>query len=257
MDLQKYGPWALVIGGSDGTGEAFSRKLAAEGFKVVIAARRSGPLNALAEDLRAKGAEVRTVSVDLTKTDALEHLRAVTDDIDVGLVIYNAGVVGLPNDFIKQEAEQYRGYITLNVINQAEVSHHYGRLMADRGRGGIILVGSTSSVMGSPELAIYTGVKAFSRIFSEGLWLEMEKYGVDVLHHALGFTETPTIKGLELDTTYAQSPDAAAQEGLDNIANGPLWIAGGQANIDNVILRSQIPNRAAGLRATVIKVRED
>jgi short-subunit dehydrogenase len=256
MDLKKYGRWALVIGGSDGTGEAFSRKLAAEGFGVVIAARRPGPLNALADDLRAKGAEVRAVSVDLTRPDALQQIRAITDDLEIGLVIYNAGVVGGPNDFIKQDPEQFRSYITLNVTNQAEVAHHFGGRMADRGRGGIILVGSTSSVMGSPELAVYTGVKAFSRIFTEGLWLEMEKYGVDVLHLALGFTDTPTIQNLGLDTTYAQSPDAAAQEGLDNIANGPLWIAGGKANVDGVAARSRLEDRAQAVRASVVKVRE-
>jgi short-subunit dehydrogenase len=256
MDLKKYGPWVLVIGGSDGTGEAFSRKLAAEGFRVVIAARRPGPLNALADDLRAKGAEVRALSVDLTRADALQQIRAVTDDLEIGLVIYNAGVVGGPNDFIKQDPEQFRSYITLNVTNQAEVAHHFGGRMADRGRGGIILVGSTSSVMGSPELAVYTGVKAFSRIFTEGFWLEMEKYGVDVLHLALGFTDTPTIQNLGLDTTFAQSPDAAAQEGLDNIAGGPLWIAGGKANIESVSMRSRLEDRAQAVRASVVKVRE-
>ena len=253
MDLRKYGPWALVVGGSDGVGESFVRKLAAQGFKLVICARRPGPLNALAEDLRAQGAEVRTLSVDMTKPDALQQTRAVTDDIEIGLLIYNAGVVGGPADFVKQEPEQFRSYVGLNVLGQAEFSHHFGGLMCERGRGGIMLVGSNGSYMGSPGLAIYCGVKAFSRIFSEGLWLECEKYGVDVLHYCLGFVATPTIERLGLDTTYAQSPDSAAQEGLDNIANGPIWIGGGQANVESVIARSRVPDRAEAVRASVIQ----
>jgi short-subunit dehydrogenase len=252
MDVKKYGPWALIVGGSNGTGEAFARKLAAQGFKVVITARRTGPLEALAQDLRSQGAEVRTVSVDMTKPDALAKTRAVTDDIEVGLLIYNAGVVGGPDDFIKQDPEQYRGYVGLNVLGQADFAHHYGGLMCGRGRGGIIMVGSSASYMGSPGLTVYCGVKAFSRIFTEGLWFESEKYGVDVLHLALGFTDTPTIQQLGLDTKYAQSPDAAAQEGLDNIANGPVWIAGGPGNVQRAANASKLTDRAENVRASVI-----
>jgi short-subunit dehydrogenase len=252
MDLNKYGPWAVVIGGSDGLGASFVRKLAADGFKLVIIARRPGPLNELADELRAQGAEVRTLSVDMTREDALERARTVTDDIEVGLLIYNAGVVGPPDDFINQKSEQYRGYITLNVINQAEFSHHYGSLMSERRRGGIMLVGSTGSFMGSPKLVTYCGVKAFSRIFSEGLWIELEKHGVDVLHYCLGFTDTPTIRALGLDTTHAESPDSAAQNGLDNIANGPLLIAGGQAGLELCIERSDLMNRGETVRVSAL-----
>lgn len=51
MDLEKYGPWALVVGGSEGIGESYARKLAAQGFNLVLTARKTGPLQALAEDL--------------------------------------------------------------------------------------------------------------------------------------------------------------------------------------------------------------
>ena len=57
MDVKKYGPWALVIGGSEGVGAAFARKLAAGGFKLVLIARKLGPLEAVAAELRASGAE--------------------------------------------------------------------------------------------------------------------------------------------------------------------------------------------------------
>lgn len=251
MDPKKYGPWALVIGGSDGTGESFVRKLAAQGLNMVIVSRRPGPLNALAEDLRAQGAEVRTASVDMTEPDALDQVRKVTDDIEVGLLIYNAGVVVVPSDFIKQDPEHYRRNIALNVTGHVEFSHHYGRLMCTRGRGGIILVGSNGSFMSSPGLpAIYCGVKAFSRIFSEGIWHEMEKHGVDVLHFCLDFTGTPTNQKQGIDITHAQSPDSAAQQALDNIANGPILIAGGPAQFEGAAQRSLLPGRAEAVRAS-------
>jgi len=67
MDVNKYGPWALVIGGSEGVGVAFARKLATAGFKLVLVARKPGPLEEAATELRASGAEVRVLSVDLRR----------------------------------------------------------------------------------------------------------------------------------------------------------------------------------------------
>ncbi|MFA5885469.1 MAG: SDR family NAD(P)-dependent oxidoreductase, partial [Acidimicrobiia bacterium] len=62
----RYGPWALVLGGSEGIGECFAHRIAAEGVNVVLVARRSEPLEATAAAVRAAHrVEVRTVSVDL------------------------------------------------------------------------------------------------------------------------------------------------------------------------------------------------
>ncbi len=254
MDVQKYGPWALIVGGSEGVGESFARKLAAQGFKLVLAARKPAPLNTLAESLRAHGAEVRVLSMDLTNPSALQHMRAVTDDIEVGLLVYNAGVVATHGDFVKQDPEMHRSLVAINVLGQTEFSHHYGGLMYERGRGGIILVGSMGSYIGSPNLSVYCGVKAFSRIFSEGLWFESEKHGVDVLHICIGFTATPSLARLGIDTSHAGSPDNVAQEALDNIANGPVWLVGGEATRQRALAYSRVDDRAQAVRASVIQI---
>src|SRR3954453_19804677 len=101
MDLNKYGPWALVIGGSEGVGAAFARQLAADGFKLVLVARKPGPLEELAAELRGKGAEVRVLSADLSKSDVLDRVRTVTDDIEIGLLVYNAGANNTRGNFIE------------------------------------------------------------------------------------------------------------------------------------------------------------
>jgi short-subunit dehydrogenase len=254
MDLQKYGPWALIVGGSEGLGASFARKLAADGFNLVLTARKTGPLDALAEELRAAGAEVRTLSMDLTRPGALQAVRGVTDDIEVGLLIYNAGVVGSHGDFVGQDPEVHRSLVAINVQGQLDFSHHYCALMCERGRGGVILVGSRASYIGSWNLAVYCGVKGFSRIFSEGLWLESQKYGVDVLHLCIGFTATPSLERIGVDTTGAASPDDVAQEGLDNIANGPVWLPGGPAAYETAVAHSRVDNRAETVRASVIQI---
>lgn len=249
MDLAKYGPWALIVGGSEGVGAAFARKLAADGFKLVLTARKTGPLEELAAELRAKGAEVRILSADLTKHGVLDQVRKVTDDVEVGLLVYNAGANSVRGDFVELPAEVTDAIIAMNVLGHASFARHYGALMCQRGHGGMILTGSQGGYVGSSQIAAYAAAKSFCRTFAEGLWLECGRRGVDVLHLNIGFTATPAMARLGIDISNAQDPEEVAQEGLDNIANGPVWIAGGEANVERARIRSAVDNRAEIVRA--------
>ena len=257
MDVKKYGPWALVIGGSEGVGAAFARKLAAAGFKLVLVARKPGPLEDVAAELRAGGAEVRVLAADLSQPDVLERVRSVTDDIEVGLLIYNAGANNTRGKFVELPKEVTQSVITINVLGQADFSRHYGALMCKRARGGIILAGSLSGYMGSPTLAAYTASKAFSRIFTEALWAECKPFGVDVLHLNIGFTATPAMARLGIDISVAEAPEKVAQEGLDNIANGPLWIVSTKGNIERARQISGVDGRAQLVRSFAIPPRDE
>jgi short-subunit dehydrogenase len=256
LNLEKYGPWALVIGGSEGVGAAFARKLAASGFKLVLIARKLGPLEELRDELRGGGAEVRIGSVDMSKHDAIDRVRELTDDIDVGLLVYNAGANNIRGNFVELDPEIYRSVIGVTVIGQSEFAHHYGALMQQRGRGGIILAGSLSGYMGSPTLAPYTAAKAFSRVFTEALWAECAPMGIDVLHLNVGFTATPAMARLGMDLSAATAPEVVAQEGLDNIANGPIWVAGGEGNWERARQRSVVDGRGDAIRAFATPRRE-
>jgi uncharacterized protein len=257
MDLAKYGPWALITGGSEGVGASFARFLAADGFKLVLVARKQAPLDELAAELRAKGAEVRTASVDLSQPDALDKARAVTDGIEIGLLIYNAGANSIRGRFIELPKEVTQAVIGVNVLGQVDFTRHYGALMAKRGRGGIILTGSLGGYLGSPTLAAYTAAKSFSRIFTEALWAECAPLGIDVLHLNIGFTATPAMARLNMPVNMAESPDNVAREGLENIANGPVWIVSTPGNMERVRLISVQDDRAALVRAHAIAPRED
>lgn len=248
MDPQHYGPWALIIGGSEGVGAGFARKLAADGFNLVLVARKPEPLELLAGELRSSGAEVRIASVDMSKPDAVDQIRKSTDDIEVGLLIYNAGANNTRGAFVELDPAVYRSVIGVNVIGQTECARHYGGLMRARGRGGVILTGSMAGYMGAPSLASYCAAKAFSRIFSEALWIECQPFGVDVLHLVIGFTATPAMERLGYDLTHAQAPEEVAQEGLDNLTNGPVWIAGGDANVQRAIDRCRVHDRGEAIR---------
>ncbi|MCT2399636.1 SDR family NAD(P)-dependent oxidoreductase [Novosphingobium mangrovi (ex Huang et al. 2023)] len=257
MDLERYGPWALVVGGSEGVGAECARQLAAGGFDLVLTARKIEPLEALAQELRGAGRQVRVVSADLARPDALERVREATDNIEVGLLFYNAGANNTRGNFVDLPAEVTRSVIAINVIGQTEFARHYGALMKPRGKGGIVLTGSLSGYMGSPSLAAYTAAKAFSRTFTEALWAECSAFGVDVLHFVIGFTATPAMERLGIDVSKAEDPGAVARKALANIANGPVVIAGGEDNLERARQRSVVDGRGAAIRAMATPSRED
>jgi hypothetical protein len=81
--------------------------------------------------------------------------------------------------------------------------------------------------------------------------------GIDVLHLNIGFTATPAMARLGIDLSAAAAPDAIAQEGLDNIANGPIWVAGGEQNWERARQRSVVDGRAEALRTFGTPLREN
>jgi uncharacterized protein len=227
IDARKYGPWAVIAGGSEGIGSALAGYLAEAGINIVLVARKVEPLEDVAADLRARtGVEVRTLSLDLAADDMLDRLRAATDDIDVGFLVYNAGASHVTGEFINWPLEDVEKVVRLNTLGQATLAHHFGKKMAQRGKGGIVLMGSLAGNAGSPTVIPYAGAKAFSQIFSEGLWWEMKQHGVEVLHVVVGSTDTPAMRrlGIIYRQNEADMPDEVARYTLANLTNGPVAV---------------------------------
>ena len=112
----KYGPWAVITGASEGVGAEFALRLADEGINSVLIARREGPLAELAELVRAKGADCVTASVDLTTPDATARIADAADSREVGLLIANAGADTNSSLFLDTEIANWERLITLNVL---------------------------------------------------------------------------------------------------------------------------------------------
>jgi short-subunit dehydrogenase len=232
-DLSKYGPWALIAGGSEGVGAEFARMLAEDGFNLVLIARKPGPLEETALRCRQLGVEVRALSVDLLDPESVARISEATSDIEVGLLIYNAGASTCNEPFLEADLTDFHKVIDLNMSRMLELVQHFGRPMVARARGGILLVGSLSGYMGAVRHSVYAGVKGFSRVFAESLWLELREHNVDVLELVLGVTRTPAMEriGLNFDAPgmIVNDPADVAREGLDHLADGPVYVAGGNA----------------------------
>lgn len=230
IDHNRYGPWAVIAGGSEGVGTAFAEQLAEAGLNLVLVARKPGPLEETAEKARRSGVEVRTLAIDLLAADALERVREATDDVEVGLLVVNAGAGSYASEVVDADLTKVQQTIDLNTRVPLALTQLFGAKMRDRRRGGILLLGSISGYLGNMNISFYAAAKAFSRILAEGLWLELEPYGVDVLELVPGAIRTPALGrlGLNLDALpNLADPADVAREGLAHLSDGPLWFTDG------------------------------
>ncbi|MCD4532893.1 SDR family NAD(P)-dependent oxidoreductase [Nocardioides sp. cx-169] len=230
-DVLRYGPWAVVAGGSEGVGAEMALQLAADGFHLLLVARRPEPLEATAESARALGAEVRTLAVDLTDPDAVGTVVAAVADVEVGLLVYNAGANTSVLPFSDGDLGAAMHVVDLNVIAMLGLTHGLVGPMTARRRGGVLLVGSLAGYVGTSTESVYGAAKAFGRIFAEGLWAELRGDGVDVLELVLGLTRTPAMEraGLDFDLPglHVADPAEVAAEGLAALGSGPVHVVAG------------------------------
>jgi uncharacterized protein len=219
---ERYGPWAVVAGASEGVGASVARLLGERGVNVVLVARRQGALDEVAASVAS---ETRTVVLDLSDTGADDALAVATEDLEVGLLVYNAGADPYMSRFLEQPLDVWREMCTRNVNTVLGCVHHFARKMVERERGGIVLVTSGAAWCGGSRIAVYGASKAFDLLLAESLWAELGPAGVDVLAMMLGVTDTPALRRLvgERELGDAADPDDVAREMLDNLGNGPTF----------------------------------
>jgi short-subunit dehydrogenase len=227
---ERYGDWALVTGASSGIGYVFAQKLAASGFNLVIAARRIGLLNDLSRQLtRDHGVQVRCLQVDLSKEDCLKSIIEICSDIQIGMVVNNAGS-GVPNSFSQSDIGIEKGLIRLNCTSPAEITHHFFPGMLARRKGAILFVSSLMGFQGVPYMANYSATKGYLLNFGESLHHECKDQGVDILVLAPGATETAgkylhPVDYSKLPITW-MSADEVVDTALKNIGKKVFVIPG-------------------------------
>ena len=193
----RYGPWALVTGASAGIGREFARQLAGNGLNLILVSRSEERLEQLGEDLVATHPiSVRTIPIDLGRAGATEVLEEATADLEIGLLVNNAGVE-THGAFLKSSLEAENALLRLNVVRPMELAHVFGQKMARRAKGGILFVSSTLGYQAVPNFANYASSKAYVLSLGEALHFELKKKGVDVTVLSPGLTDTAMANGMD------------------------------------------------------------
>jgi short-subunit dehydrogenase len=218
---QRYGPWALVAGASEGLGQAYAHVLAERGLNLVTLGRRAEPLERDAALLRRRHrVEVRPLPLDLAAPDLAAQIAAATADIDLGLLVYNAAL-WIIDDFLATPLEDHQRMIDVNCRGLLTLTATVAPRLKQRGRGGILIMSSLSGFQGSGLLTTYAATKAFDTVLAEGLWHELSPHGVDVLGAVAGAMSTPGFYQVTPPEQQAQAmpmrPEAVAREALDTL----------------------------------------
>jgi short-subunit dehydrogenase len=227
---ERYGPWALVAGASDGIGEAFVRRIAERGVNVLLLARREALLERLAAEIRAAhGVSVRPLVADLTAPELDARVAAATRGLEVGLLVYNAGAEHAAGPFHETSVAHALQLVALNCTGPVLLAHRLGGAMRARRRGGIVLVTSMAALAGSAYIAAYAATKSFDWILAQSLWHELRPHGVDAMAAVAGMTRTPSLLASQPRFPAGiamMEPDEVAAGALDFLGRGPVWFAG-------------------------------
>lgn len=264
MDFaDKYGPWAVVAGASDGVGAAFADELAARGLNVVLLARRQAVLDEVAAGIEARhGVQTRMLAIDLASVGAAAAVAEATADLPVGFLVYCAGADPDFAPFLSNSIGAAESMVYRNCLVPMQLCHHFAPAMVQRGRGGIVLFGSGAGFIGGPNMVAYAASKAFDMVFAEALWSEVHDNGVDVIGLILGKTDTPALRKLEhqrgrLASEDQPPPDAAPVDeviatAFANLSNGPTVLVGDQLRGIGQMLGAMDRNDAVKLMAQAI-----
>lgn len=235
----KYSEWAFITGASSGIGAEFAYQIASQNINLVLVGVNQSRLTALSKYVSSRyGVKVRPLNLDLTRPDAMTIIAEATRDLQIELLINNAGT-GLPGAFLEHDVNSEVNVAQLNAIIPMQLTHFFANKMVVNRRGGIIFVASTLGYMGTPYAANYSATKAYIITMGEALYYEMKKVGIDVLVVAPGPTKTPAVHLTNVDFSqipvHWMEPQEVVCIALESLGKEAVVIPGNVNNLLNFI----------------------
>ncbi|MDH6264635.1 short-subunit dehydrogenase [Rhizobium sp. SG_E_25_P2] len=229
------GKLAVVTGASTGIGFELARVAAREGYELLIAADEEA-VHTAAEQLRAEGATVTSIVVDLATSVGVTQLvdKITANRAAPEILMANAGR-GLGHAFLDQDIVDIRHVVDTNVTGTLALIHAVGGMMRIQRRGRILITGSIAGFMPGSFQAVYNASKAFLNSFSFALRDELKDSGVTITCLMPGPTETRFFDraGL-LDTSVGQAekddPVDVARIGFRAMLDGEGDVVSGVKN---------------------------
>ena len=228
-------PLAVVTGASSGIGATFARQIAAEGYDLVLVARRVDRLQSLAAELKAKhGVDATAVAADLIRDEDVERVsRLLAESTNLALLVNNAGF-GAGGFFFKADPGPQADMHRLHVLATERLTRAALPGMVERQRGGIINVSSVAGFLQSVGAVSYNATKAWMNSFTEGLYVELKAARSPVVVQALcpGFTwsEFHDVAHIDRDAigrAWFLPAELVVRESLRGLKSGKLFVIPG------------------------------
>lgn len=205
------------MGASDGIGQAFAEQLAAAGLSVVLVARRRERLQSLATRLVERhGTETIVIAADLATSDRCAAVSQATNELHIGLLVA-AAAFGTSGSFLDITLAEERAMLDVNCAAVLAHTHEFGRRFAERGRGGMVLLGSVVAFQGVPRAASYAATKAYIQTLAEALRVELKPHGIDVLACAPGPVDSGFAARANMQLGPTVSPETVARAALRSL----------------------------------------
>ncbi|MNK31041.1 putative oxidoreductase [compost metagenome] len=219
MTMQTQHPKVVLItGASSGIGEAAARLLAAQGHRVLAGARRTGRLEALVQDIRAKGGTAEFRALDVTSAEDVNAFVQYAEQVHgrVDVIVNNAGVMPL-SPLSSLKLDEWNRMIDVNIRGVLHGIAAVLPVMQRQGHGQVINVSSIGGLSVSPTAAVYCATKFAVRAISDGLRQETDKIRVTVI--------CPGVVESELAETITDPTAAQAMQEFRRVALRPDAIA--------------------------------
>ena len=243
---EKYGPYALVAGGSDGLGFAYAEAIAKRGLNLVLIARQEERLKAAAARLKdTYKIDVIAIAADMADFENVKN-RMGALDVSIGLLVYNAAYA--PIGLFENTAEDRLALAAaVNVKAPLLLTKLLSGPMIQQKRGGIVLMSSLAGGQGSPNLATYAATKSFNAVLAEGLWKELKPHGIDVIACCAGAILTPGYQQAEKAKPAPGTMEASevAEQTLNALGRSPIVIPGLTNKIGRFLLTRILSRKAA------------
>jgi len=194
---------ALITGASAGLGLEFAWQLATARHDVVLVARNEERLETLAGQLRAAaGVNAEVLPADLTVREDVERVadRLRATERPVGLLVNNAGL-GMGRSFLATPIADQEAALDVMVRAVLVLSHAGATAMVERGRGAILNVSSIAALLASGP---YSAHKAWVRVFTEGLAVELKGTGVTATALCPGLVHTEFHERAGIDASFPE-----------------------------------------------------
>ena len=227
-------PLAVVTGASSGIGLELAKQAAGNGYDLIVVAEDAG-ITTAAEQLRASGARVAPLQIDLSTYDGVEELYANISGSGrpVDALLLNAGV-GSGGDFVETDLRKELDLIALNVTSTVHLAKRVIPDMTARGTGKVLITSSIAATQPGPYEAVYAASKTFVQSFGEAIRSELSDTGVTVTLLMPGVTKTNFFSRAGMDDTRAGSnekmqddPAKVAEQGFKALMKGEEKVVAG------------------------------